>query len=371
MRELIILCFTILFLPLSVAAEETGLKVEGGTPGTDYTYDGNICTILKNTSLTISGTTTTDNIVVGENVTANITIDGINIDLSSMDNKSAIDLKENATLNLTLANASTLISGKAVAGIHLSDGSCLTITEGSNGYSLMVTGGGNDEEHGYAGAGIGRNPQEEGNATLKIEGGDVTANGGKTTRYWGISGDGIGKNAVEVSSHLTIDISGGSVVANGGDKAFIGYGGNGINGIIQINGGSVTAKGKGEADITGNVTVEGGTITDCTFGGEVIIKSGTFTNCTFKNITSLNEETSSFTTCKLNFKEYITLTKSYKDCTLSGNMIIKGSTISNNTLNGNIIIEEGTFTNCIFTGESFLMNKGTINNTDGSNIAAK
>nr|WP_165359849.1 hypothetical protein [Parabacteroides goldsteinii] len=408
MRELIILCFTILFLPLSVAAGGADLTVVGGALGTDYTYDGNTYTILKNTPLTISGTTTTDNIVVGENVAANITIDGISINLSNVDGKSAIDLKENATLNLTLANASTLISGKAVAGMHLSDGSCLTITEESDGHSLTVTGGDNTKDRDYAGIGIGRNPKEKGNATLKIEGGDVTANGGKATGYYGISGDGIGKNVEEGLSHLTIEISGGSVVANGGDiPLYGGYGGNGINDIVHIKGGDVTAKGKGHGvDITGNVTVEGGTITDCTFKGEVIIKGGTFTNCTLNKIISFDETNASFSDCNLTFTNPATLTKDYSGCTFNGETTIKSGTFTNCTLNkiisfdetnasfsdcnltftnpatltkdysdctfnGETTIKSGTFTNCTFTGESFLMNKGTINNTDGSNITAK
>ncbi|WP_289007098.1 hypothetical protein [uncultured Parabacteroides sp.] len=383
MRELIILCFTILFLPLSVAAEGTGLKVEGGTPGTDYKYEDNTCTILKSTSLTISGMTMTDNIVVGEGVKANITIDGISIDLSNVDGKSAIDLKENTTLSLTLANASTLISGKAVAGIHLSDGSCLTITEESNGHSLTVTGGenNNDNYSAYAGAGIGKNPQEEGNATLKIEGGEVTANGGRITASRGISGDGIGRNVKEGLSHLTIDISGGSVMANGGDEAWMGYGGNGINGIVHIKGGNVTAKGKdnSRADIIGNTTVEGGIITDCTFGGEVIIKSGTFTdctlkreitvkngtftNCTFDKIISFDETNTSFSDCNLTFTNPVTLTKDYSGCTFNGEITIKSGKFTNSTFTGEITVKNGTFTNCIFDGKVFLYNGSSTGNS--------
>ncbi|WP_075558463.1 InlB B-repeat-containing protein [Parabacteroides timonensis] len=302
--KLIILCFTILFLPLSLSAGGTDFTIEGGTSATDYKYENNTCTILTSTKLTISGTTTTNNIIVKKGVTANIVLNSININLSNVDGKSAIDLKENATLNLTLAGTSILTSGKAVAGIHLSNGSNLIITAESDGHSLTVTGGDNSDWEGYAGAGIGRNPQEEGNATLKIEGGNVMANGGEASAMFGKPSDGIGKNAKEGLSHLTIDISGGSVVANGDN------GGNGINGIVHIKGGSVTAKGKGSGvDITGNVTVKDVTITDCTFGREVIIKSGTFTNCTFT---------------------------------------------------GEITVKNGTFNDCIFDGKVFLHNGSSI-----------
>ena len=376
--KLIILCFTILFLPLSLSAGGTDFTIEGGTSATDYKYENNTCTILTSTKLTISGTTTTNNIIVKKGVTANIVLNSININLSNVDGKSAIDLKENATLNLTLAGTSTLISGKAISGIHLSDGSNLIITAESDGHSLTVTGGGNSDIYGYAGTGIGKNPQEEGNATLKIEGGNVTANGGKTTGYWGVSADGIGKNVVEGLSNLTIDISGGNIETTGENSPWLGYGGNGINGIVRIKGGSITAKGKYESiyenkavGIAGYVTVENITITDCSFGGEVILKDGTFINCTINDIISLNEESLSFINCKLNFKEYVTLTDDYNDCTLSGNIILKGLTLNNQTLEGNIILDDGTFNNCTFSGDSFLMNKGTINNTNGSNITAK
>nr|WP_129732479.1 hypothetical protein [Parabacteroides goldsteinii] len=351
--KLIILCFTILFLPLSLSAEGTDFIIEGGTPVSDYEYKNDTCTILTSTKLTISGTTTTDNIIIKKGVTANIVLNSINISLSNVDGKSAIDLKENATLNLTLTGTSTLTSGNAVAGIHLSNGSNLIITAESDGHSLTVTGGNNSNNNGYAGAGIGKNPQEEGNATLKIEGGNVTANGGEARGYRGTSGDGIGKNVKEGLSHLTIDITGGSVVANGGYSLWTSYGGNGINGIVRIKGGSVTARGKSSGfDITGNVTIEGGTITDCVFRVEVIIKSGTFTNCTFYGETTVQGGT--FTKCRF---ERVA--------------IIKSGTFTNSYFGGDTTVLDGTFTNSTFSGKSFLMNKGTINNEDGSRITSK
>ena len=40
-------------------------------------------------------------------------------------------------------------------------------------------------------------------------------------------------------------------------------------------------------------------------------------------------------------------------------------------IKGKVTVQGGTFTNCSFSGESFVMYKGTITNTDGSNITAK
>ena len=88
MRTILILCLSILFLPLTLAAE--GLTVTGGEEGTDYSYAENVYTVLTETALTFSGTTTTDRIVIEEGVTANVTINGLSIDISSIDYAAAI-----------------------------------------------------------------------------------------------------------------------------------------------------------------------------------------------------------------------------------------------------------------------------------------
>ena len=64
----------------AVAEEPTGgFTVTGGSIVTDYDYADNVLTILKITTLTISGTTTTDRIEVESGVSANIIFDGVSI----------------------------------------------------------------------------------------------------------------------------------------------------------------------------------------------------------------------------------------------------------------------------------------------------
>ena len=84
---LLAFCMVMAFLPQVVFAEgNTGdFTVTGGRFGTDYYYDDSNKTleILTGAPITISDTTKTEQIVVNRNVPANITLVGVNIDLSS------------------------------------------------------------------------------------------------------------------------------------------------------------------------------------------------------------------------------------------------------------------------------------------------
>lgn len=71
------------------AAAAGELTVTGGTSSTDYTYSGGVLTIISNKELTISGTTTSDRIVVDSTSGANITLNGVEIDVSAMNNTAA------------------------------------------------------------------------------------------------------------------------------------------------------------------------------------------------------------------------------------------------------------------------------------------
>ena len=86
MRTILILCLSILFLPLTLAAE--GLTVTEGEENTDYSYADNVYTVLTGTALTFSGTTT-DRIVVKEGITADITLNNLSIVLSRLSEKPA------------------------------------------------------------------------------------------------------------------------------------------------------------------------------------------------------------------------------------------------------------------------------------------
>ena len=110
MKTILLLCLSILFLPLTLAAE--GLTVIGGTQNTDYSYKDNVYTVLTGTALTFSGTTTTDRIVIAEGVTADITLNNADIQFTSFDQwgdgNAAFHINKNASATITLTNTNVL-----------------------------------------------------------------------------------------------------------------------------------------------------------------------------------------------------------------------------------------------------------------------
>ncbi|WP_304248171.1 hypothetical protein [Parabacteroides gordonii] len=296
MRTILLLCLSILFLPLTLAAE--GLTIIGGTPDTDYSYKDNVYTVLTGTKLTFSGTTTTDRIVIAEGVTADITLNDLSIDVSAIADAVAMRLEKKVKLTLHITGTeSTLKSGNNAAGIGLSDECDLHITAESETPKLTVWGGNNSSNWASSGAAIGGNLSEEGKASIKISNGTISATGG-TGGNWGNAGDGIGQSG-DRKLQMAIILDGGKITAKGGDEPWNGTAGYGIN---------------------GNMTVNSGIFTNCTLNGDITITSGSYTNCTLK---------------------------------------------------GNIVINDGTFTNCPISGTKAIINKGTINNTDGSRISSK
>ncbi len=248
------------FAGINGAAEEVyavdpGLgdfTVTGGTLDSDYTYAGNVLTIKTAEPISIANvsaaTATADRIVVQSGITANITLNGVNID-ASPNNACAFDMT-GAVVNLTLTGDNILKSGWNYAGLKVPSGAALTI--GGTG-SLSATGG-------WCGTGIGGGNGAGG--TIIINGGTVAATGG--TRGAGIGGGSDGAGG-------TIIINGGTVTATGGDNgAGIGGGLSGAGGTITISGGTVTAIageyggagiGGGWSGAGGTITINGGTAT--------------------------------------------------------------------------------------------------------------
>ena len=352
MRELIILCFTILFLPLSVAAEGTGLKVEGGTPGTDYKYEDNTYTILTGTELTISGTTTTDNIVVGENVTANIIFNDLSIKFDNGGNPikgtCAFYIYKKAHVTVTITSTNTIQSGALLAGIQIEKDASITI-QGDG--TLNAQGG-------WGGAGIGA-----GKATSC---GTININSGTVNAFPGGWAFGLGGGCfleMEPTTDAIININGGIVSADGKNN----WGSSSINGTININGGEITtsynANSSYKHDFNGPLTITGGTFNNYTFDNEIPIKGGTFANCTLNKIISFDDTNASFSDCNLTFTNLATLTKDYSGCTFNGETTIKSGKFINCTFNREITVKNGTFNNCIFDGKVFLYNGSSTGNS--------
>ncbi|RHO54359.1 hypothetical protein DW091_17760 [Eubacterium sp. AM05-23] len=267
-------------LPGGVLAEEKivgAFTVTGGQQDTDYTYADNTLTVNTGAVLTIkntdSTTSTADKIVVMSGVTANITLDGVKIDVSSNENSCAFAVKSGAKLNLTLAAGSenSLKSGANCAGLNVPKDAELTIgSEGANPGSLTAQCGGNIRKFPY-GAGIGGG-KEEGSGIITINGGTVSAYGdGSNERFVNVYGAGIGGGGGGAGG--TVTITGGTVSAYGnrsnqtGGVAYgagIGGGYLGAGGTVTITGGSVQAIGGDGAENIGKGKngTGSGTLTD-------------------------------------------------------------------------------------------------------------
>ena len=248
MRTILILCLSILFLPLTLAAE--GLTVTGGEEGTDYSYAENVYTVLTEIALTFSGTTTADRIVVKEGVTADIILDNVDIQFTTFDQwgdgKAAFHINKNASATITLANTNILTSNGKSSGLEVPEGTSVII-QGDG--QLTATGG---TSSGEAGAGIGAR-KNWGSGNITIQSGTIIANGGNGYLSYGgnYSGYGIGSYFGE-----NVIINGGIITAKGGTDAVSGNGGPILNPIIN-----------------------GGTLTNCSISGtKVIINKGTINN---------------------------------------------------------------------------------------------
>ena len=252
--------------------------VVGGEPGVDYRYEDGVLTILKSVSITIKNTdqsiATTDRIEVTEGSNIDITLAGVNSDVSSVldDNMEGVAafsvipyFEGNVTVTLADDTENVLVSGSGHAGLEKTGENAkgvLTIA-GDTGI-LFATGG----EHG---AGIGGGFTNN----IIIKGGTIFAMGGT-----GAAGIGGGYNAT--GSNITIE--GGKIVATGGEGvegatiiggivvdaggAGIGGGGRNAGRYITITGGTIAAMGKdGGAGIGGgnggaglHITIDGGDI---------------------------------------------------------------------------------------------------------------
>ena len=203
----------------------------------------------------------TENTVIinaGENATAKVTLENVNIDVSS-NSEAAITTQGQGDVTLNLSGNNSVQSGEYHAGIHKENTGNLTVTtpEGGTG-SLNATGG-----KGGAGIGGGSTVGNSNGNNITISGGTIVATGGEYSA--GIGGGGI-RNSNNASN---ITISGGDVTANGSSYAAGIGGGNGGSGTdIEITGGIVAATGGAQgAGIGGgkvgngsNITVSGGTV---------------------------------------------------------------------------------------------------------------
>lgn len=201
----------------SIVISTTGYKQGGGdeTPFTGaYTIEQSDKSNLTNT-------------ISVENGTHQITMNNVDIDVSSVSGACAFSIETGASVLLKLVGTVTLKSGNTKAGLSVPSGAAVTISADTDSDELTAEGA-------QGGAGIGGNKKTSG-GNITILSGTVNADGGASA-----AGIGGGDNGTGTGEGESIHISGGMVTATGAGGAGIGGGshavGTGHSGQIIIDG---------------------------------------------------------------------------------------------------------------------------------------
>lgn len=296
--------------PPSVTYPTGVFTVTGGTEGVDWKFDTATGTlnILSGAAMEISGGKLTDasgtyygNIVIADNVNADITLSGVNIDASQKTgNVAGISVGQNGTSKITVKGSNTVKGGGYCAGIQLSDnnssdGESTVIINSASGSTLDVKGG-------AYGAGIGAARNGNASASNIVINGSGTVNASSGTGSAAIGGgyySDLGNITIN-GSGITIKAEaaahgagiGGGWVADVGDITILGKAnitasgvehGTGIGGGCQGDVGTITIGDSSTADNDIVVTAKGGNdgaAIGSSWVGEVsriIINGGTIT----------------------------------------------------------------------------------------------
>ena len=273
-----------------VNATESGQTV---THGSNAAVPDDAPVIVQSNSET--PTTNTVTIKAEENATANVTLDGVNIDTRGT-HKAAVEIQGEGDVVIELDGSNTVQSSWDRAGVEKnttipwgtnpgSGNGNLTITDENETHgSLKATGGG-------TGAGIGGGQDRSGSNITITGNAEVTAQGGHGAAGIGGSDDNDGRN-ITISGNaevIAIGGDGGAGIGGGsacGDGSYITIEGNakvtakggdyaaGIGGGESCNGSNITITGSAEVTATGGSMGAGiGGGAGCT-GSENITVSG-------------------------------------------------------------------------------------------------
>ena len=242
--------FSMTAVQVLAADEETAMLADAGTEGTDAPAAETVTLDLSEGSITISATGYTQgsgeetkftgaytieqsdksnltNTISVENGTHQITMNNVDIDVSSVSNACAFSIEAGASVLLKLVGTVTLKSGNTKAGLSVPSGAAVTISADTDSDELTAKGA-------QGGAGIGGNKKTSG-GNITILGGTVNATGGASA-----AGIGGGDNGTGTGEGESIHISGGMITATGASGAGIGGGshavGTGHSGQIIIDG---------------------------------------------------------------------------------------------------------------------------------------
>lgn len=242
---------------ITIRATENGQTVSQGN-----TTEADVAPVIKQRE----SSTSTDRVIkviAEEDATANVTLDGVNIDTSKTTSvigrdQAALRTEGDGDVNIELDGDNYLKSSFAshAAGLNKGNSGTLTINDKNNNGKLEATGG-------YGGAGIGGG-YDSSTSDITITGGTITARGSNSAAGIGGGNHGNGSN---------ITISGGDVTAIGSVYAS-GIGGELDGSNITISNGKVTAIGgdQGGAGIGGGFWASGSDITIS--GGDVEATGG-------------------------------------------------------------------------------------------------
>lgn len=217
---------------IEVSADESGQYVSQVDAGFVNVTQTSPTIISQSDSET--PTQNTISISAADGATAEVTLDGVNIDESGTGNNYngegavtavSVSTDEDSTVIIELDGENTVKSGRGHAGVENNDSNLVIKDENKVSGSLDATGGA------YA-AGIGGGYAKDGS--------NITINSGTVNASGGASGAGIGGGALGNGTNITIN--GGKVTATG-QAAGIGGGSRGKGDNITINDGHVTATG--------------------------------------------------------------------------------------------------------------------------------
>ena len=221
-------------LPVSALAADWDISkgdiiVNAGSGGQTVTQGSQVN--VSDGAPVIKGSSTENTVTIRaeKDQTANVTLSGANIDVSS-EGKAAVTTTGEGNVSIELNGESTLKSGKGHAGLEKKNDGSLTIADENKNGKLTAKGG-------DYGAGIG--------GGWRGSGSDITISGGEVNATGGVNGAGIGGgcygygNNITVSGDAKLKVQGGVEDNIDGAGAGIGNGGSSDERAIPVTGAEV------------------------------------------------------------------------------------------------------------------------------------
>ena len=275
---------------VTVIATESGQTV---THGSNAAVPDDAPVIIQSNSETPTANTVT--IKAEENATANVTLDGVNIDTRGTD-KAAVEIQGEGDVVIELDGSNTVQSDWDRAGVEKNTRDPWGTNPGSGNGNLTITD--ENETHGSLkatsgglGAGIGGGEGRSGSNITITGNAEVTAQGGYSAAGIGGGDDNDGRNitisgnaeVIAIGGGLGAGIGGGSACGEGsyitieGNAKVTAKGGNnaaGIGGGECCDGSNITITGSAEVTATGGSMGAGIGGGACCTGSENITVSG-------------------------------------------------------------------------------------------------